>query len=561
MRPASRRPAASTTAPVTERSSACSSSERRRWSRRSRWSTWPEKVGPLAGSTSTWTSTSVGRTIGGEPMRPQGRLRGGALPLRALLLPRHALLPIGRAMIAAARPGECLLCHGRAPPAAARIPRCPGRCSSPAALAVRALRFGLVFTAGGVRFPHGADELYHLRRIWFSVVNFPASLYFDPYLNHPLGAPAVWPPLFDWSIAAVARALVGPADQGAVEVVAAWVPPVLGAVTVLVAAWLARRAFSPAAGWVTGALLAVQPAHVFYSQLGEVDHHVAVGLFVLLLIGAAMRLAGPVARPGRPRAAIATGVAAAAAILLWPGSLLHVGVVQAFLWLQLLATREQAIARLRARALAALHAAADGRAAAVLRGPELGAVRRGLTARALELPAALVRRGTRRARARGVAVVAAGPRRRSLAAHRLRARARGARPRRCLARACRASRRRSSNAASWFEADPFLGVISEMQPLLFAKGRFDADACPRPVLLSLLGLSARCGLARPRRPFANDAARWGCCSPGRRRPARWRCSSIASPMRRVRPSRSCSDLRWPRVSGPRAGVSRTGAAR
>jgi asparagine N-glycosylation enzyme membrane subunit Stt3 len=124
-----------------------------------------------------------------------------------------------------------------------------------------------------------------------------------------------------------------------------------------VAAWLARRTFSPAAGWVTGALLVVQPAHVFYSQLGEVDHHVAVGLFVLLLIGAAMRLAGPVAAGG-PRVAIVTGVAAAAAILLWPGSLLHVLVVQAFLLLQLLATREQPIARLRARALATLHVTA-----------------------------------------------------------------------------------------------------------------------------------------------------------------------------------------------------------
>jgi asparagine N-glycosylation enzyme membrane subunit Stt3 len=30
-----------------------------------------------------------------------------------------------------------------------------------------------------------------------------------------------------------------------------------------------------------------------------------------------------------------------------------------------------------------------------------------------------------------------------------------------------------SNAASWFEADPFLGVVSEIQPLLFAKGPFD----------------------------------------------------------------------------------------
>ena len=45
-----------------------------------------------------------------------------------------------------------------------------------AALAVRSLRFGAVATPSGVRFPSGADELYHMRRIWFTVVNFPASL-------------------------------------------------------------------------------------------------------------------------------------------------------------------------------------------------------------------------------------------------------------------------------------------------------------------------------------------------------------------------------------------------
>jgi len=340
-----------------------------------------------------------------------------------------------------------------------------------AAIAVRVLRFGLVFTAGGVRFPHGADELYHVRRIWFSVVNFPASLPFDPYLNHPLGAKPVWPPLFDWSIAAVARALVGPADQGAVEVIAAWAPPVLGAAAVLAAAWLARRTFSPAAGWVTGALLVVQPAHVFYSQLGEVDHHVAVGLFLLLLVAAAMRVAGPVATSG-PRAAVATGVAAAAAILLWPGSLLHVMVVQAFLVVQLLATREQAMARARTRALAALHATATFVLLPFCAGrswEQFGAVSPlvlsnlqplwfGAGAAALSLVGWLWSRpalGADRARRLGSALGLAG-----------------------LGLACAwigvpGLAESLSNAASWFEADPFLGVISEMQPLLFAKGPFD----------------------------------------------------------------------------------------
>jgi dolichyl-diphosphooligosaccharide--protein glycosyltransferase len=339
------------------------------------------------------------------------------------------------------------------------------------AIAVRALRFGLVFTASGVRFPHGADELYHLRRIWFSVVNFPASLPFDSYMNYPIGAKPVWPPLFDWSIAAVARALTGPADQGAVEVVAAWAPPVIGAVAVVAAAWLARRSFSPAAGWVTGALLAVQPAHVFYSQLGEVDHHVAVGLLVLLLIGAAMRVAGPVAT-STPRAAVTCGVAAAAAILLWPGSLLYVAVVQAFLVLQLLATREQATARARAHVLAALHATAMAVLLPFCAGrswEQFGAVSAlvlsnfqplwfGAGALVLWLVGWLWSRpalGADRARRFGLALGLAAL---GLAAAWL---------------AVPALAESLSNAASWFEADPFLGVISEMQPLLFSGGPFD----------------------------------------------------------------------------------------
>jgi dolichyl-diphosphooligosaccharide--protein glycosyltransferase len=314
-----------------------------------------------------------------------------------------------------------------------------------------------------------------MRRIWFSVVNFPASLDFDPYVNFPAGGAAVWPPLFDWSLAAVARVLVGPASQHMVEVVAAWAPPVLGACTVLATTWLARRVFSPAAGWAAGALLAALPAHVFYSALGEVDHHVAVGLFVLWWLGAALRFAGPPAALGGPRGAIGAGVAAAASLLLWPGSLLHLAVVQAALALQLLATREQADALARARGLAWLHAVAAlalspfcvGRSWEQF-GPVSPLVLSNFQplwfaagAAALALAGALWRRprlGATRARRVGSALglVALG-----LAAAL------------ALVPGLAAS---LANAASWFQPDPFLQVISEMEPLLFPSGEFDASA-------------------------------------------------------------------------------------
>jgi dolichyl-diphosphooligosaccharide--protein glycosyltransferase len=227
-----------------------------------------------------------------------------------------------------------------------------------AALAVRSLSFGFVFVDGDVRFPFGVDELYHMRRIWFMAVNFPATLGFDLYLNFPHGAPPIWSPFFDWTIAAVARALVGASDRHAVEAVAAWAPPVLGAIAVLVATGPARSAYSPAAGWWTGWLLLTPPAHVFLSEPGQVDHHVAVGILAALLLMAALPMTRPVAPDTSPRGAVATGVVAAAAILLWAGALLHVLILQVFLTLQLVATEDRSVARARARSLALMHGVA-----------------------------------------------------------------------------------------------------------------------------------------------------------------------------------------------------------
>jgi len=341
-----------------------------------------------------------------------------------------------------------------------------------AALVVRSLRFGLVFVDGEVRFPHGADELYHLRRIWFSVVNFPAALLFDTYMNHPEGAAPHWPPFFDWGIAAFARVFAGPGDQHGVERVAAWAPPVLGAFTVVAAAGLARRTFSPAAGWATGGLLAMLPAHVLHSSLGVVDHHVAVGLFATLLLAAAMRLAAPLGPVGRPHGVVATGGMIAASLLLWPGSLLFVLVVQLFLVAQVLVSAERAVALARARALATAHALAAALLVPFCAGREwedFGSVSPwvlsnfqplwfGAGAVTLALAAALWSRSPVGAARPGRIASALGLGAAGLAAAWLGVPG--------LAAAL-------DDAAGWFEADAFLGVILELRPLLAPDRRLE----------------------------------------------------------------------------------------
>jgi len=203
------------------------------------------------------------------------------------------------------------------------------------ALSIRAVWWPRIFTESGVVPPHGADEFLHLRRIWYSVVHFPELLEFDAYGNHPIGGEIITPPGFDLAVAALARLLVGAQDQGAVEMVAAWVPAVLGALAAVTAFALASRIFGFGAGVVSGVLLALLPAHYYSSQVGYVDHHVAVSLLsALLALGAIAAQSKPAGRSW-PVLAAALGLGAAAILLVSPGALLHLALFQglAFIWM------------------------------------------------------------------------------------------------------------------------------------------------------------------------------------------------------------------------------------
>jgi dolichyl-diphosphooligosaccharide--protein glycosyltransferase len=210
-----------------------------------------------------------------------------------------------------------------------------------AAFALRGLTWPAVFTADGIRLV-GPDAHYHLRRILWSVENFPAVLSRDPYLRFPDGGESIWTPAFDAGIATLARLLVGTGDSRAVETVAVWVPPALGALTVLVVYAVGRRTFGRLVGWMAGGILCILPPHVAYSQVGFVDHHAAVALLTAVLLGGTLSLVRPGSEPEveprvMPRApmGIVLGAAMGAGLLVWPGSLLQVGVVQvcAIVWI------------------------------------------------------------------------------------------------------------------------------------------------------------------------------------------------------------------------------------
>ena len=221
------------------------------------------------------------------------------------------------------------------------------------ALAVRALFWREVVGSGEV-LPVDPDSWYHLRRIAYSLHAFPAVLDFDPYLNFPAGAKPIWTPVFDWCAALLLRPFVGPLDAGGYDRLARWgmwLPPLLGAGTVVWTWAVARRHFGALAAAVAGVALCLVSGHFWYTQIGFLDHHAALGLaFVGLLAAQLAWLAHEQAgsSAGAWRAALGGGVAIAATFAVWPGGLLHVALFELCAWAFVLTSADAARAQRRA---------------------------------------------------------------------------------------------------------------------------------------------------------------------------------------------------------------------
>ncbi len=242
------------------------------------------------------------------------------------------------------------------------------------ALAVRSLSWPQVFQGGRVVF-FGMDAWYHMRRVAIALSGngWPPS--FDPYLNFPHGAMPIWPPYFDALLAWAVWPAAALGGFGAAEAAAAWLPPLVGALTVVVGYRVAADLFDSRVAALAGLGLALLSAHAWYSQLGFVDHHFAVAFVTTLLLGSAVSslrgLTGP--DPGRAwRSAAGTGAVCASCLLVWPGTLLHVGIVVAVLGLAGLTrpTAREAAAASRVLGVAALVALAITGPAGALSGWE-----------------------------------------------------------------------------------------------------------------------------------------------------------------------------------------------
>ncbi|MBE0524498.1 MAG: oligosaccharyl transferase, archaeosortase A system-associated [Methanosarcinales archaeon] len=143
------------------------------------------------------------------------------------------------------------------------------------AVCIRLLSYSKVFVNGSISLI-GFDSYYHMRRILYTISNFPDTITFDNYINYPYGSEIGWPPLFDQAASLLAM-IISFLSQNkiSVELSAAFFPLILGILTFIPVYFIASKIFNKNVALLSVFMLAILPAHISKSLFGALDHHVA----------------------------------------------------------------------------------------------------------------------------------------------------------------------------------------------------------------------------------------------------------------------------------------------
>jgi oligosaccharyl transferase (archaeosortase A-associated) len=138
------------------------------------------------------------------------------------------------------------------------------------------------------------DAYYYMRNIETLVHNFPHYNTFDPYMLYPGSGGGLGRPFFAWLVAGIILLVRGASTLHTMEVVAAYIPAILGTLTLIPVYFIGKELFNRWVGVIAAALVAILPGEFLHrSLLGFTDHHVAEVLFstvcILFLIMAIKR--------------------------------------------------------------------------------------------------------------------------------------------------------------------------------------------------------------------------------------------------------------------------------
>ena len=214
-----------------------------------------------------------------------------------------------------------------------------------------ALPYDQIFVNDWILFRE-TDAYYYIRNIEVLVNNFPHFNSFDPYILYPGGGGGLARPFFPWLIAGIVRLVsLGPPTLHNIEVVGAYMPAILGTLTLIPVYFIGKELFNRWVGVIAAALTAILPGEFLHrSLLGFTDHHVAEVLFstvcILFLIMAIKRAREREISFGhllsRDRSTITkplvytllAGIFLGIYLLSWQGGLLFIFIIFAYLVIQ-----------------------------------------------------------------------------------------------------------------------------------------------------------------------------------------------------------------------------------
>ncbi len=178
----------------------------------------------------------------------------------------------------------------------------------------------------------GNDEYYHMRRILYTVNHFPNTLWFDSYIDYPSGFNLTWPPLFDLISAGLSLAL-GQRAQPGIEMTSAFIPVVLGTITIVVVYFMVREALGRNVALLAALLVAITPLQIVKTMIGATDHHC---LEVLLVQSSLLFLVLALSRSDRGYLfAAISGIIIAGLAYTWLGTDIYLGVFLIYAALQM----------------------------------------------------------------------------------------------------------------------------------------------------------------------------------------------------------------------------------
>ena len=181
-------------------------------------------------------------------------------------------------------------------------------------------------TENGILLP-GYDEFYHMRRILYTVQNFPDTLWFDSYLNYPHGWENVWPPLYD-QICAAFCLLLGQNTRPGVEMAASFMPIIFGTITTIVVYFLIREIFDHRTAILASLMTVLAPTYLQYTRFAAMDHH---SLEVLFLLSSLLFLILAFCRQEKRYIfAVLAGISLAALAYTWHGATLYLAIIPVY---------------------------------------------------------------------------------------------------------------------------------------------------------------------------------------------------------------------------------------